>query len=220
MRNRHPVLALLVLVALASMGAWGGCDLFTPAAPEVPVNTVTVRENFTDPESTLATMVNAFLAQAYGVSGSDAYIDALANPSDGAVFGVTFDPIVVAETGKPAPGVWGIAEERQFFDKFVGLKMPPGKDSLVWTPIETRPDSDYVAGDIFKVLNRRYEVWNIYKPKGGATTTMRYAVGYAHLTFQKVTRGWVVIMWDDATAQDPGIPTTNNDRTFTWRRLE
>jgi hypothetical protein len=213
MRPRPGILALLVLAWLSSTGAFLGCDLFTPAEPEIATNpTPPVNVDLSDPDSTLSTMARAMAAK---VDGQSAYMQTLADPEiDGVAFTATFDPAVVALwTGAP-PGTWTPDRERLFFGGFIGLRA--GDEYLMrWEVDVTNPDDPQSDP---RVLHRRYQVFAV--SASGADTT-RIAVGFATLTFQLTNGSYVIRLWEDRV--DPSVgaaPDDDDDRTFSWRRLE
>ncbi len=105
---------MLVGIALVLAWAGAGCDLFKPAVPEPPSGSVLVG-NYTEPDSTLASMARAMRAKGSTPGAPDTYRGALADPLvDGRSFEALFDPLTVVRYesgGQRAPLPWNFASE-------------------------------------------------------------------------------------------------------------
>lgn len=217
MRTRSVTSLVLPLLVLgAALAMLGGCRLFEPEVAEPPGTGSSILTNFSEPESTLATVSRAFAAR---VSGADTYLDCLAN-TDELGFSAVFDPAVLATfTGQPPSG-WDISYERAFYDHFDDKFS--GRDSLAWREIDDDPDPDPDPNQPDRrVLNRKYEAWEIKRSTDGTVTHRRMAVGYATLTFARAAGRWVILVWNDRVDPTVGVnPLEDDDRTFSWRRLE
>ena len=215
--RRLPRFALLALAWLAATGHVGMCDLFRPATPERGGTGNVILTNYTDPDSTLATMARGMAAKA---DGRDAYMGGVADTiRDSRSFTATFDPAVLARYNSqpnavPGYDPWTTDLERTVFLNFIQYKS--GEYAMTWGPDTFNPIDDRQPDSA--VLHRSYQITARLDP----TTTLIIAVGYADLTFVRTASGrWAITRWDDRV--DPaygGANPSNPDQVpYGWRRL-
>jgi hypothetical protein len=217
MRTRFVILlALLGLTWCTSTGMLGGCSMFEPARAEPPVNSNSIREDFSSPDATLETISRAFAAK---TSGATTYLDCLAN-TEALSYTAVFDAAVLqAYPGSP-PSEWTASYELAFYNHFIEKRIS-GRDSVSFDSIAAQPDPDPDPNhpDLL-VINRHYEAWDIVT-EGEAITHTRQAIGNATLTFVRISSRWLILTWTDKVDPDIGVnPVETGDRTFSWRRLE
>ena len=216
MRRLVPHLGLLAVAWLVTTGAVGACDLFRPAVPERGGGGVIVLTNYTDPDSTLATLARGLASKG---DGRDAYMGGIADPvRDARSFEATFDPAVLARYNSrpgalPVPSPWSTKEEGTFFSSFAQYKTTPY--AMVWGPDNNNPIDDK-TGDP-RLIHRSYQVTT---QLSGATQII--AVGFADLTFTPTPSGrWVILRWQDRV--DPAFgganPSNPEQVPLGWRRL-
>jgi hypothetical protein len=217
MKRRLPLLVLLALAWLAATGEVGVCKLFRPASPETGGTSSLVLTNYTQPDSTLATMARGIKAK---VNGTDAYLGGIADTSrDGRAFRAGFDPAIVArytsQAGSlPIPDPWSTDLERTFFFNFVQYRSTPY--TMTWAPDPANPLDD--LGPDAAVIHRAYLV-TTHQDDG---TDPTIAVGFADLFFVRTAAGrWVIVGWGDRV--DPAAgganPSDPEKVCFGWRRL-
>jgi hypothetical protein len=217
-RRRVPSLIFLAATWLVSTGAlFGGCDgLFRPAVPEAPSSVEPVRTNFSEPDSTLATLARGLESKGQN-NGSQVYLEALADdPAAGSVFRAYFDltdSLLFAQSGGTVPS-WGKSNESFFFSQIVQDVRPTDTFRMTWEPDLENPRDDFT--DTEATIHRRYVLHA--DAEGGSSIII--AVGYADLLFYRSTEGkWLIVRWSDR--RDPAAdPDDVNQITLGARRLE
>lgn len=217
LKRRAPRLALLALAWLAASGHVGMCELFRPATPEQGAAGIVVLTNYTDPDSTLATMARGLGAKG---DGRDAYMGGVADTArDARSFRALFDPAVVARYNAQ-PGAtggwdpWTGDLERTFFFNFVQYKTTPF--TMTWAPDEFNPTDDRQPDTA--LLHRYYHVTT----RLSDGSDLLIAVGYADLQFVRTVGGrWVIVIWTDRAdpASGGANPSNPEQVPLGWRRL-
>ncbi len=209
-------LATRLLVVGGIAGALtAGCSLFKPDTPEKPTSAVSIHEDFTDPESTLATMQRAFAARA---DGATAYLHCLASPArDQRSFIFVFDPKVLAAT--QYSGAWTSNQEAIFYGLYA-TKFSTGDDSLGFAVVPADPDSEYTTGDT-QVLVRSYGFVNIDRPSSAPQTMIHFGTGSARISFVRVGGRWVIQTWTDRVDPTVGVqPVDGVDYSLSYWRWQ
>lgn len=200
-----------IVLLLALLGA--GCDSFRPADPEPPPVGTGFVPDYSQPDSTLATIAKAIADKGVTI-GSVAYAGAFAESlGAGAIAGFhhLFWPEDVASfqgAGGTPPSDWGYALEQTFHSRFIRLR--PDSYRLEWVPDPPNPD-DVSADEA--TIHRHYRV-TTHSFQGTQTSVL--AVGFADLRLIRFSDGaWRIVRWDDRrdSAADP------NDLTFGRQRL-
>ena len=203
---------LLALLLLA------GCDMFRPALPEIGGKGPSVIANYSSPDSCLHYMKLGIEAKA---KGQELYIGALADTSVDklAGFRAWFDP-AVERLFTFRPEAWLLADERDFFNRFIVKSSYPyvmqwQRDTLI---TDDRADR---GGGTYAVLHRRYQVFSI-EPTQQGEVSLLIAVGYADLYFIRISPSrWALRRWDDRV--DPLVGAQPQDplqQSFGYRRLD
>ena len=206
--------ALLALAWLAASGHVGMCDLFRPATPERGGGGTVILTNYSDADSTLATMARGMSAKG---DGRDAYMGGIADTlRDGRSFTATFDPAVLARYNSQPGAVqgydpWTADLERTVFVNFVQYRVTAYV--MTWGPDTFNPVDDRQPDSA--VLHRHYQITS-------DNGTLIIAVGYADLTFAHTPSGrWVLTRWNDRV--DPAFgganPSNPEQVPYGWRRL-
>jgi hypothetical protein len=219
MRARLSLTGILALAWLATTGAVGVCGLFRPASPEKGGVGVLIPTNYSDPDSTLATLARGIAGKGNGLA---AYSGGIADTTrDARSFTATFDPAVLSRYNslpgavKP-PDRWDEVYERTFFFNFVQYKKNADY-TLKWAQDQFNP-IDPPRGPDSALLHRAYIV-TAHLSDGSDQVI---AVGYADLSFTLTAASrWVIVGWQDRV--DPaygGANPGNPDQvSMGWRRL-
>lgn len=219
MRTRR-LLSLAVLGTtwlLLTSALFGGCDgLFRPAVPEAPSSIEPVRVDYSEPDSTLATLARGLSSKGAN-GGNQAYMDALADDAAaGTVFRAYFDPTdsaFFAQSGGSVPS-WGKSNENAFFSILPRDVRPGDEYRMTWEPDLENPRDDF--GDSDATIHRRY----ILYADAESGSSLIIAIGYADFLFAKSNEGkWLIVRWSDR--RDPTAdPDDENQKTLGTRRLE
>lgn len=219
MRTRR-VLSLAVLGTtwlLLTSHLFSGCDgLFRPAIPEAPSSVEPVTADYSEPDSTLATLARGLSSKGQN-SGTAAYLGALAeDDAGGSLFRAYFDPTdsaFFAQSGGTVPA-WNKSNESFFFSNLVQQVRTKDEYRMTWEPDLENPRDDF--GDNDATIHRRYILYA--DPSSGASIII--AIGYADLLFNKSTEGkWLIVRWSDR--RDPTAdPEDENQKSLGTRRLE
>jgi hypothetical protein len=187
---------------LCALGAsLGGCDYFKPAQPEAPSNVITFVPDYSDPDSTLATIAKSIADKGRtigGVAYANAFADSVVR-RDPLGYHQFFDPVDLAGwqsvTHLPAPD-WGFDREQTFYRSFVQQR--GDHFVLTWDRDPPNPDDiDFGAGAA--TIHRHYVIVSVAST--GAQTGY-LAIGYADLRMQRFSDGaWRIVLWNDR--QDP-----------------
>lgn len=215
-----PRLGILAIAWFTLSGhALSGCrGLFTPAVPEAPTGPPIVLD-FSSPEATLNTMINGIAAKGQGSSAWLGAFQDSTRPDDGIGYHQVFDPadlqLFVSSCGCEAPTDWRYAQEQVFFLEFLNVR-PSDVYSAVFDSVETNPDP--TPGDAQAVLHRHYRV---FASTPDNTSTSIIAIGYADLTFTKLSGRWLITRWEDHVDPAVGVNPSDQDQlTLGRRRLE
>lgn len=217
-KRQVAMLGLLLLAWLASTGSIGMCDLFRPATPEAGGTGTLVVTNYTEPDSTLATMARGMAAKSNGTS---AYMGGIADTvRDLHIFRTVFDQAVLARYNSlpgalQPPDPWG-DQERTFFFNFIQYKASAAY-SMTWDIDTFNPDSPHDPNATVELRHKIYQV--TAKQSDGSIAII--AVGYAELLFVKTGAGrWVIAVWSDHVDPVYGVNPANPDQVcLGWRRL-
>jgi hypothetical protein len=190
MTPRRLVPILLVAAWIALSGA--ACDLFTPAKPEAPQGEVIIG-NYSDPESTLATIATAIRSKGNS-GGADAYRRALADTAlDRHNFYAYFDPAtVIGFTNVPNP--FRSVEEQVFYGKFMAYY-----GNLAYDMKWSEGQATFDPTDSLIVLDRKYQIY--LRQSTGVVNVI--GQGYAQLHFWRSGNNWVLMRWFDR--EDPSV---------------
>lgn len=200
----------IALVWLCASGL-PGCNFFRPETPEAPIGGQSILTNFSEPDSTLATIARAMAAKS---SGAPVYRAAFAQSTASDIPGyhhIFYPPDAQAwsaAAGRDPPADWGYEDEQIFFNSFVQSR---GEEfAMAWGP---DPDNnDPPPGTSTSTIHRHYLVTAV-SDDGGATIL---AVGFADLMFYKGADGnWVMTRWEDRPD-----PEMSNQKTLGFVRLE
>jgi hypothetical protein len=214
-------LALLAVSwCMMTGGAFSGCrGLFTPAIPEPPTGNPIVVD-YRSPEATLRTMKLGIAAKGQGASAwLGAFPDSL-RPEDGPGYHQIFDPadksLFEAACGCLAPGDWRTSQEQDFYLSFLEVRLSDAYVA-VFDSIDALPDGTPTASTA--LLHRRYAV---YANAPDGNTTLIIAIGYADLTFTKLTGDrWLITRWEDHVDPAVGVnPSDPYQLSLGRRRLE
>jgi hypothetical protein len=177
-----------VVLALA-VSAAAGCGLFSTRAPTPPNGGQTIAENFTVPESTLATMQRAMHAKSPEVYGH-CLADSSLEQRD---FHSVFDPadLTAAEqTGVIPPPDWNRDLELSFFPQFAAYN-PNAAYDLYFKLDTSRGGIENIGGATQKVIYHE-----IYRVRAGASPV---CAGAAGITLERVgaSTQFKVTFWED-----------------------
>jgi hypothetical protein len=197
----------LVVATVAAVCA--GCGLFKPAIPEKAKGTVIVGD-YSDPDSTLATMAYAIEAKG-NQGGQDAYAAALADTTlDHHAFQALFDPITAQRwlsTNTDLP-IIGRDEERHFYGTFSTTNA--GNEFVMrWSEGQA---SDDRSNDSLNILYRKYEIFL----KHNAAITDTIGTGFAELHMIRSGTRWVMWRWIDREV----VPPVSDALSFGQLRLK
>jgi hypothetical protein len=217
MRRVAPRLGLLALAWLAATGEVGVCPLFRPATPEQGGTGTIIPTDYTDPDSTLATMARGIAGKGEGI---DAYMGGIADTvRDVHLFRAFTDPAVESRYlstpgALPIPVPWSTDNERHFFSAFVTYRKTAY--TMIWGPDQFNPVDD--LGSDLATLHRHYLITT--RLTDGSDLVI--AVGYVDLLMVRTTAGrWVVVIWNDRV--DPAFggadPPNPEQVAYSWRRL-
>jgi len=178
-----------------------GCDLFRPANPEPPLEG-SIPAGYGDPDQTL-NMIALAIQDKARTNGSSVYIGAFAESTAATTpayhhFFWPSDIDNCASCGGVAPD-WGIALERDFYNKFVNLR--GDEYQMTWVADDTRPDD---IRETRAEIHRHYEI-TTQTTDGMITGAL--AKGFADLVLVKGVDGnWRITIWDDRIdpSADPG----------------
>jgi hypothetical protein len=219
MRKHAARLAILALAWLASTGEVGVCKLFRPATPEQGGVGTIILANYSDPDSTLATLARGIAGKA---NGQSAYSGGIADTTrDGRSFTATFDPAVLSRytslaTAIKVPERWNETFELTFFFNFIQYKKNADY-TLKWGPDQFNP-IDPPRGLDTALLHRSYKV----TARLSDGSDLIIMVGYADLYFALTAASrWVIVGWQDRVdAAYGGANPSNPDQVSAgWRRL-
>ena len=205
---------LLALVAL------GGCDYFRPADPEPPSAGATFLPDYSDPDSTLATIARAIAVKGVGI-GASAYAGAFAESvTAGSIAGYhqLFWPLDVsawstAVGDRPPPGDWGFTLEQNFYANGATalIRLRPDAYQMEWAPDPLNPDD---SGAETATIHRHYLVTT--RTDDGALNTY-LAIGYADLKFIRFSdANWRIVRWEDR--RDPNADPGDQEQVTLGRR--
>jgi hypothetical protein len=211
--------ALPLLLALACGLLFAGCDLFQPRTPEPP-SQAGVRIDYSEPDSTLATMARGIESKA-GSNGRTAYLGGLADSSvgDGPNFNAFFDPAAVViwqnVSGRNPPAEWGPGLEGQLYGYLPTLSSIGY--SFFWLTDVEHPNDEDLSLNV-KLLHRQYLLAAVAE-EGGTPDTL--AIGYADLTLTRslVADKWVVWRWQDRVDPTVGPNPSKGKQSFSALRL-
>lgn len=225
-RHRGAVLALLApAIALLALVLAGCTNPFQPARPELPKGAI-VAEDFSSPDSLLATIVRAINAKS---SGRTAYNDAIADSTGTATpaFYAFPDPAVLDDwtrtaQGLSAPDPWDRKLELKCFD-YVGNILPQFSYYFVFEPDNTSPSDqiDLVGGTAY--VHRHYFLLASSSASASQSVEKIIAIGYCDLSLRRVVGRWVLYLWNDRVDPTPGIgvnPTDPDNRSMGRIRLD
>jgi hypothetical protein len=205
---------LATVIGLLLLGSVSGCYLFQPRNPQPP-SQGGVAMDYSEPDSSLATMARAIEARAGGNSLS-AYLGALADSvvnGDSQGFLDFFDPAAVAVWGRTPPPAGDIKLENQLFGYLPQLSSNPYL--FAWLTDVDHPHDETPSPNV-QVLHRQYLLLAASAPPD------TLAIGYADLTFILSASGdkWVIARWQDRV--DPNVgpnPPKGNKQSFSALRL-
>lgn len=199
---------LLVTLALS------GCDLFRPAEPEPPAAGTGFVPDYSQPDSSLATIARALADKGLTI-GSVAYAGAFAESvTAGAVAGFHHlfwpeDAASFSQAGGTVPSDWGFSLEQTFYSRFVRLR--PDAYRMAW--MVDPPNPDDIGADV-ATIHRHYLVTS---HSSDGTQTSVLAIGYADLRLLRFSDGaWRIVRWDDR--RDPGADPSDPEQITLGRR--
>lgn len=218
MSTRRPALVLVTVLVWAV----AGCDYFKPADPNPPEGLVLVG-NYTTPEKTLKTIVDAVQAKSQA-GAAQVYAGAFADSTvhgDIPGYHQDFWPDDAERwiaSGRTVPSDWNLVLETRFYDKGTQslIQIKPGTYQLTWDPEENNPDR---VGTNPTILHRRYTLLALDQ---NAVPVDVVARGLADLTlYQSADGNWYITRWQDREDPIPYDPT-GSLVNVTWgqRRLE
>jgi hypothetical protein len=193
-----------------------GCNYFKPTQPEAPSGEQTFVPNYSDPDSTLATIAKSIGDKGRTIGGV-AYSNAFADSSTAGGFAgyhQFYDKLDVASwesaSGRKAPE-WGFEQEQSFYNGFVQLRGDPFV--CTWAPDDLNPDE--VTSNVV-TIHRHYL---IVSQAVDGTQTSFLARGYADLRMLRFPDGlWRIVLWNDR--RDPDAePGDQEQVTLGFRRL-
>lgn len=195
---------ILPWAALALALAAAGCGLFSTRPAQPPGGGGQIAENFTVPESTLATMERAFFHKS-----TDVYSHCLADSNlEQRDFHATFDPsdLTAAEqNGITPPPDWNREEEMSFFPQFAAYNPNANYDLSLF--LESGSGAiENIGGPTQKVIYHEH-----YRVFAGASAV---CAGLAGITLERVgaSSQYKVTFWEDRR-------DTANVRTMGTARL-
>ena len=212
-----PALALSLLLFLL-----GGCtNPFKPADPEPPSGDI-ILEDFSSIEATLSTMATAI--QARSTSGANAYIHAFAESTitGQRAFRAFHDPAakaawLIGSAGQPAPEPWLLVNERGLYSELSRIR-PNDAYIFQFTP-DNGPGGhgfdEEIATDVWSV-HRHYELF----ATPANTDPVTIAAGFADMLIQKDGSHWTIFEWHDRVDPQYGVNPPDQQRSFTYYRLE
>lgn len=192
--------------------AGAGCDLFRPADPEPP-DERSIIPDYATVEQTLDMIALAIRDKARS-NGSAVYIGAFAESTTASTpayhhFFWPTDVDECASCGGVAPD-WGLALERDFYNKLVNLR--GDEYQLSWVPDDTRPDDER---ETRAEIHRHYEITT---ETSDGTVTGALARGFADLVMVKGVDGnWRIMIWNDRV--DPDADPGAEEVSLGRRRL-
>lgn len=204
--------------AFVSVLAAAGCtNPFQPAQPQQP-GAGSVAENFSWPDSTLATIRRALAAR--GQAGMQAYLDALADSAsvDDRAYYAFFDPAVLSDwtTHGSAPDQWPRDYEQFFFQGLSNARTGYKYDFNWWTIDQHSQQEVYDDGAGDALLHRFYTL--VVSTNNVATPPDTIAQGYADFSFVRQGGRWVLYRWQDR--RDPTLALSDPvNHSMTWYRL-
>lgn len=190
-------LAAACAFALLAAAALGSCtNPFTPAQPELP-SALTVPQDFSSVEATLATMATAMAAEGIG---ADAYVAAFSDSTtpDDRAYRALYDQGVY-DAASPAPPPWEKKYERLLFTHLQSLQNQ-FVYKLSWNPDPDSPSDgtplQTAHGDTV-VIHRRYVL--TAAPTADALTKSpdTLSIGRCDLSLQYLDARWSIFQWND-----------------------
>ncbi|HEY2953814.1 MAG TPA: hypothetical protein VGK89_01050 [Candidatus Eisenbacteria bacterium] len=208
--------AWVLAVWLSATGAFGTCNFFKPAVPELP-NRAPIIGDYSTPTATLQTLARG-LVDKNGSNGQEVYMGALAESTqDLRAFHAFFDLRDLNQ--RPTwdrNRDWNRDLESVLYSDLVRKYSHPYE--MTWGPYEPGGDERSEGdGSRDSTLHRRYTVVQVIGT-GSTATRSPLAVGAADLYFVKsaALNRWVIVRWQDYRAIDAGADTVTLGR----RRLE
>jgi len=208
-------------VALLLLPLLGCNNPFQPADPQPPTGHE-VPEDFSSIEATLNTMATAI--QARTTNGANAYIHAFAESTIAGqrAFRAFHDPAAKAawlagSGGQTAQEPWLLVNERGVYSELSRIR--PNDDYIFQFTPDNGPgghgNDEEIATDVWSV-HRHYELF----ATPANTDPVTIAAGFADLLIQKDGNHWTIFEWHDRVDPKYGVNPPDQQRSFTYYRLE